>query len=110
MSDDDDEMRELERKVTRFLLGGKPDADKSVEVRKRRRLVNAPAKAPEPKGWVEVVEIKEGLGWVHPKDRRYDVVLMTGQHRVKVRADVYYDELEAALKPYRDDGMEIRRS
>ena len=97
---DDDEMKELEARMSAKLLGSAATRAPVVEQRKR-----IPGRTKPGKGSVEVIRI-EATG--HPDDERFDIVrVFPGGNRIKVRSAVFRDEVLAALKPYEADRVEI---
>lgn len=97
---EDDEMRDLERRMSAKLFGGVPYRTPVVE--KRRRF---PGKRKPPVGHIEVARRRVGP---HPDDQQFDVFLVTIGLRINVRAGLFRDEIDAALRQYRMDKLEIK--
>jgi len=99
---DDDEMKELERRMSAKLFGSQATRAPVVENRKLR----GPAWPNRAKGYVEVIRIEAAA---HPEDERFDVVrVFSGGSRIKVRMAAFRDEVLAALKPYEADRVEVK--
>ncbi len=99
---DDEEMKELEARMSAKLFGTAAARTPVVENRKLRGS-SWPNRA---KGHVEVIRI-EAAG--HPEDEQFDIIrVFPGGSRIKVRRAVFRDEVLAALKPYEADRVEIK--
>jgi hypothetical protein len=100
---DDDEMKELEARMSAKLFGSV--ATRGPVVVESRRL-RGPTWAKLVKGRIEIVRVE---GAEHPEDERFDVVrVLSGEKRIKVRSAVFRDEVDAAIAPYRDEHLEIK--
>ncbi|NTA79949.1 hypothetical protein G6L13_05550 [Agrobacterium tumefaciens] len=99
MSNDDlseDDIRKMEAK----LLGYSKPPTTSVEVR-RSKLKAEKRKKPH----IEIEMRKHG---VFKDEILFDIFVCSEKVRGKVQEGLYSDELKAALKPYQDEGTEIR--
>jgi hypothetical protein len=99
---DDDEMKELERRMSAKLFGSVATREPVVENRKLRGSA-WPNRA---KGFVEVIRIEAAN---HPEDERFDIIrVFLGGNRIKIRSGVFRDEVDAALRPYVADKLDIK--
>ncbi len=100
MSDDefsDEQLRKMEAK----LLGYEPAKKTTVEVR-RSKLKTEKPKKPH-------IEVEKRRHPFDDDELLYDVFVCSEKIRGKVRDGLYDYELQEALKPYSDEGTEIRR-
>jgi hypothetical protein len=98
---DDEEMKDLEARMSARLFA--PAATRAPVVEQRK--LRGPTWAKIVRGHIEVVLVEAAA---HRNDERFDIVrVLEGGGRVKIRSGAFRDEVDAALKPYEADGMEI---